>query len=59
MLSNYSATRMTLESLAVGFASGTAIVYLPKVVDPGLCLLMYAIGSVLGLVLYSVYLDKH
>lgn len=59
MLCNYPTTRMTLESLAVGFAFGTAIVYLPKVIDPGACLLMYAIGSVLGLVLYSVYLDKH
>ena len=58
MLSNYSATRMTLESLAVGFASGTAIVYLPKVIDPVVCLLMYVIGSVLGLILYSVYLDR-
>ena len=50
---------MTLESLAVGFASGTAIVYLPKVIDPVVCLLMYVIGSVLGLILHSVYLDRH
>ena len=59
MLRNYPTTRMILEGLAVGFASGVAIVYLHKVIDPRVCLLMYAIVSMIGLVLYSVYQDKH